>query len=155
MAEKIQIQVEKGLTIINKMVKYSALTREAGMTPAWLSAKINHNVVNGIRCDFYEKDVLLINSVLVSIGERLMKVRITYSPVRETVVSQIKEVLKTVQSEYVYDKYIRKDKRWFFNRLIKPTKEGKKCSFTEDDILLVNLAVREVANNLLSIELIL
>lgn len=151
MAEKIQIQVERGITIINEMVKYSTLTKEAGMSPAWLSVKIKHSVINGVRYDFSEQDISLINKAIESIGERMLQVCITYSPSRDQVNSQIKEAVKAVQSEYIYDKCLRKNKKWFFNRLL----EGGKCSFTEDDILLINLAIREIANNLLSIELTL
>ena len=156
MTEKIQICAEKALTIIQKMVKTIAITREMGVSDAWIANKQNHNIIlaSGEEFGFAKQDMKKINDALHSIGERLLHTQIRYSNDRDAVISQIKDVLSVVKSSYIYDT-LGKKKRWFESRLAKPSPAGKKSSFSEDDITNINLIIKGIAINVLSIEVTL
>lgn len=154
MAEKIQIHVEKALTIIQKMIKNVAITREMGVADSWIACKQNHNIIlaSGDVFGFSKRDMIKINEALASIGKRLFNTQIVYSNDRDAVISQIKDVLSVVKSSYIYDA-LGKKKRWFETRLAKPFSTGRKSSFSEEDVININLIIRDIAGKLLSIEI--
>lgn len=154
--EKIQIKIEKALTIIEEMIKPIAITREIGISPSWLTAKQTQCMNRHNKpIVFIDRDIPIINKSITSIGEKLYNIQLVYSSGREEVILKIKEALKYIKSSYLIYDILKKEKRWFQSRMAKPSKEGKKSSFTEDEVIYINLAIRDIANRLLSIEVIL
>ena len=53
---------------------------------------------------------------------------------------------------YIYGEVLKQNETWYKNRTRKRSSEGKACSFKEEDILRINMAAMQIANELRSIE---
>ena len=155
MNEKIQIDIYKGLPMVMEKINTVALAAVIGKADTWIHAKLRHNVLNGKERYFNEEDLSLINNGLRLLGDEITHSMIVCNPNREDVISQIKELRKTVSMPYIYTECMKVSKRWFESRMAKRSKEGKACSFKEDDILKINMAAMQIANELKSIEFVL
>lgn len=80
---------------------------------------------------------------------------VVYEEEREEVIEQIKELRKLVSMQFLCVEMLKKNKRWIDSRMKARSKEGKACSFKEDDIHAINKAAMQIANELKSTELIL
>ena len=155
MEEKLKIDIYKGLPMIMEKINTVALTAVMGMSNAWIYNKLNHNVVKGKEKEFVSEDLPLINSGIDALGCEIASSLVVYSADRDAVIEQIKELRKLVSMQYICVEILKESKRWMDNRMRSRSKEGKACSFKEDDILRINMAAMQIANELRSIELIL
>lgn len=153
--DKLKIDVEKALPLIEEMIKPIALAKEIGRSNVWLVNRKNHNQGSSGEFKFTKEGVSKLNSGIESIGSKLLQTRILYSKDREETVLQIKKLSGTVQLRYIYENRMGKSKSWFFNRTKKSLKDLSVSSFSEDDVLAINLAIMDIANKLLSIEITL
>lgn len=155
MEEKLQIDIYKGLPMILEKVKGVALVAVVGKSNAWIYNKLNHAVKRGSEQRFNEEDLLLINSGLENLGNEILQSLVVYSADRDEVIAQMKELSKFVSIPYIYTEVLKVKRHWFDSRMRCRSKEGKACSFKEDDILRINMAAMQIANELKSIELVL
>lgn len=153
--EKYKIQVHEAIPLVHEMIKMVALGAEIGKSSSWIHNKQNGNVSNGKKNEFIQSDIDLINRGLQSMGKRLMETHIVYSEDREAVIGQVKEVSSAVNMPYIYLKRMGKNRTWYSNRVKKETPPAAKTSFSENDILSINMNIREIAIRLLSIEITL
>lgn len=153
--DKLKIDVEKALPLIEEMIKLIALAKEIGRSNVWLVNRKNHNQGSSGVFYFSKEGISKLNSGIESIGSRLLQTRILYSKEREDTILQIKKLSETVQLSYIYEKRMEKNKSWFCNRTKKSLKGANLSSFSEDDVLAINLAIMDIANKLLSIEITL
>lgn len=151
--EKIRIQYEKALPMIQEMIKTVALAAEIGKTSSWIHNKKNHNTMRGRERTFNEADISELNKGLESIGNRLLKTVISCHSGREDIIAQLKSLSTTVAMPYIYDVKMGKGRTWYNHRMKKESPSGLKYYFREDDVLFMNMAIREIANKLLSIEI--
>lgn len=149
---KLQINIEKGLPIVQEMVKTVIISNIIGKSSGWIYYRQNHYIIKGKIYEFVQSDVDAINEAITLIGERLKENMITYSDNREEVIRQVKEVSAIVKSAYIYDERLGKNKMWWDNRIKKVSKKGLNSSFSADDVLNINLVVMDIANKLLGIE---
>lgn len=154
METTLKINIYTALPEILERVKGVALTATVGKTSAWMQSKLSHNVTaRGKEKVFISPDVEELNIALVRLADELSEKRITFGPVRDEVIAQVKDISQIVCMPYVCDKVLKKPRSWYYSR-VKPT--GKKnSSFSEDDVFQINLAVMNIANFLKSIELTL
>ena len=75
-----------------------------------------------------------------------------YGTEREQVIEQMKALAKIVCMPYIYGEVLKKPRLWYANRTRKRSSEGKASSFAEDDILRINMAAMNIANELKSTE---
>lgn len=155
MEEKLKIDIYKGLPMIMEKINTVALSAVMGKSDSWIRNKLNHHIIKGKAKEFVEKDLPLINSGIDALGCEITSSLIVYSADREGVIKQIKELRKLVSMPYIYEEVLKVKKSWFESRMRPRSKEGKACSFKEDDILRINMAAMQIANELRSIELIL
>ena len=155
MNEKIQIDVYKGLPMILEKVKGVALASVIGKDSTWIYRKLDHYIINGCEHRFFEHDINLLNSALPFLGDEILSQIIKYSADREDVIHQIRELSKIISMPYVYRNVLNKKDQWFRCRLLARKPGGKVSSFKEDDILRINMAAMQIANELKSIELTL
>lgn len=155
MEEKLKINIYKGLPIIMEKINTVALTAVMGKSNAWIYNKLNHHVIDGKAKVFIEEDLPLINNGLHALGCEITSTLIEYNADRENVINQIKELRKLVSMQYLCVEMLKKNKRWMDSRMCSRSKEGKACSFKEDDILRINMAAMQIANELKSIEMTL
>lgn len=153
--DKLKIDVEKALPLIEEMIKPIALAKEIGRSNVWLINRKNHNQGSSGEFKFSKEGIFKLNSGIESIGSRLLQTRISYSKEREDTILQIKKLSETVQLSYIYEKRMGKNKSWFCNRTKKSLKGSNLSSFSEDDVLAINLAIMDIGNKLLSIEITL
>lgn len=155
MEEKLQIDIYKGLPMVMEKINTVALNAVMGMSTSWIYNKLNHYVIDGKAKKFIEEDLPLINNGLYALGCEIASTLIEYNADRENVINQIKELRKLVSMQYLCVEMLKKNKRWMDSRMCSRSKEGKACSFKEDDILRINMAAMQIANELKSIEMVL
>lgn len=155
MEMKLQVNVYKGLPMILEKVKSVALSAVIGKSNGWLNLKLGHYEVKGRKQEFYEQDMPLLNDGLNRLGDEILNSLVVYSVEREKVVEQMKALAKMICMPYIYGEVLKKPRLWYANRTCKRSSEGKASSFSEDDVLQINMAAMNIANELKSIELIL
>ena len=153
--EKIQIDIYKGLPMVLEKVKSVALSAVIGKSNAWINNKLAHNLSNGKACEFYEDDIPLIYNGLHTLGDEISQHLIEYVEDREEVIRQIKELSAYVCMPYIYGEVLNKPKCWYSTRMLARVPGRKVCVFKEDDILAINMAAMQIANELRSIEFVL
>ena len=155
MEEKLQINIYKGLPMVLEKVKGVALSAVIGKSNAWSDNKLNRRIIKGVEKQFIESDLPLINNGLENLGNEILQSLVTYSTDRDEVIAQVKELCKFVSMPYIYTEVLKVKRSWIESRMRCRSKEGKACSFKEDDILRINMAAMQIANELKSIELVL
>ena len=149
---KIQINIYKGLPMVLEKIKAVALAAVIGKYSSWLKHKQTHYVIKGRAQEFVESDISLINNGLQMLGEEISSNLVNYSSDRDEVIKQVKQLDQFVSMPYIYTDIMKKNRAWYSHRMSKRTPEGKACSFKEDDILQINMAAMQIANELRSIE---
>ena len=155
MNEKIQIDIYKGLPMVLEKVKSVALSAVIGKSNAWINNKLAHNLSKGKPCEFHEEDISLINNGLHSLGDEISQHLIEYMEDREEVIRQVNQLATFVRMPYIYSTVMGKAKAWYDNRKLARVPGRKVCVFKEDDILAINMAAMQIANELRSIEFVL
>lgn len=153
--EKIQIDIYKGLPMVLEKVKSVALSAVIGKSNAWINNKLAHNLSKGKACEFYEDDIPLINNGLHTLGDEISQHIIEYMEDREEVIRQVSQLATFVRMPYIYGTVMGKAKAWYDNRKLARVPGRKVCVFKEDDILAINMAAMQIANELRSIEFVL
>lgn len=155
MEEKLKINIYKGLPMVMEKINTVALSAVIGMSDSWIYQKLRHSVKKGYAQVFEEEDLPLINKGLEVLGSEITSSMIEYNADRENVIEQIKNLRKLVSMPYIYTEVLKVKKTWIDSRMKARSKEGKACSFKEDDILRINMAAMQIANELKSIEMTL
>lgn len=153
--EKIQIDIYKGLPMVLEKVKSVALSAVMGKCNSWMNCKLAHNLSKGKPKEFYEEDIPLINNGIHILGDEISQHLIEYVEDREEVIRQIKELSVYVCMPYIYGEVLNKPKSWYSTRMLARVPGRKVCVFKEDDILAINMAAMQIANELRSIEFVL
>ena len=141
--------------MVMEKINAVALAAVIGRSSTWAYQKQNKCIVNGMKKEFVEKDLPLINNGLYTLGCEILSSLIEYNTDRENVINQIKELRKLISMEYLCVDMLKEKKTWMNSRMKARSKEGKACSFKEDDILRINMAAMQIANELKSIEMVL
>lgn len=144
---KIKINVYRGLDIIEDMIKTTAICREAGKDSKWLYPKRIKRTINQAQLD-------IINFAIWRIANRLASLKIKYTDDRQYVIDQINEKLDDVRMPYIYVERMAKNRMWYVNRMRNLQEKVNAVSFTEEEIMEINLITAEIAARLLSIELV-
>ena len=155
MEEKLKINIYKGLPMVMEKINTVALAAVVGKTNGWIYNKLNHNVIKGKAKEFIEEDLPLINKGLELLGLEIASSMVVYNADREDVIAQLRELRKLVSMPYIYENVLNVKKSWIDSRMRVRSKEGKACSFKEDDILRINMAAMQIANELRTIEMTL
>lgn len=149
---KLQINVYKGLPILLDKIKVVALASVLGKSDTWIHMKMRHNIVKGKALGFVQSDLDLLNASMPLLGNEILHSLIVYDADREVVISQLKELAKLVSMQYITMDVMGKKKRWYEARMAKRSAEGKASSFKEEDIIQINMAAMNIANELKNIE---
>lgn len=152
MEVKLKVNVYKGLPMVLEKVKSVALSAVLGKSNGWMNQKLDHHIIKGRAQEFYDNDIPLLNDAMLRLSEEIMHSLIVYEADREAVVEQVKTLAKLVCMPYIYGLVLKQSEVWYKNRTRKRSSEGKACSFKEEDILRINLAAMQIANELRSIE---
>ena len=153
--EKIQIDIYKGLPMVLEKVKSVALSAVIGKSNAWINNKINRYELNGKIIEFIESDMCQINRGLQLLGEEISQHMIQFVDDREEVIKQVKQLSTFVCMPYIYSTVMGKCRQWYNTRMLARVPGRKVCVFKEDDILAINMAAMQIANELRSIEFVL
>lgn len=152
MNEKIQINIYKGLPMVLEKVKSVALSAVIGKSNAWMNNKMNRYILNGKVSEFTESDIPLINNALQLLGDEIAQSIVQYSDDREAVILQVKQLATVICMPYIYENVMGKGRQWYNSRVLARVPGRKVCVFKEDDILKINMAAMQIANELRSIE---
>lgn len=155
MNEKLQINVYKGLPIVLEKIKTVALAAVIGKGGSWINNKFRHNEIKGKAQEFVPSDLTLINNGLQMLGDEICQNMVQFSANREEVIEQIKVLSNYISMPYIYNKVMGKPRLWYSSRMLDRAPGRKVCVFKEDDILQINMAAMQIANELKSIELTL
>ena len=155
MEEKLKINIYKGLPMVMEKINTVALAAVIGRTDVWIYNKLRHLVIKGKAKEFIEEDLPLINRGLELLGAEIASCMVVYSTDRDAVIAQLKELRKLVSIPYICENVLNVNGKWMANRMRARSKEGKACSFKEDDILRINMAAMQIANELRTIEMTL
>lgn len=145
---KMKINVYSGLDMIEDMVKITAICRECGKFRNWLHPKIAKRNITIDQLDD-------INIAVWRIANRLLTQKVVYSDDRQAVIDQIHDNFDDVRMPYVYRERMGKTRMWYVNRTRNIQDNKSTVSFTEGEIMEINLIVAEIAARLLSIELVI
>lgn len=154
--EKIKVPVKQALPMIAEMIKFKYVTDYIGKSSGWIYNKLNFDVTTTKSKGFTQKDIEILNTAFQEIGEKLLSIRITPHDVgniietRKDIVSQIKNLSQIVSMPFIYIDKLGKNITWYKKRMSCP----EKYQIKDEDITLINMAIVEIANKLLSIELI-
>ena len=144
---RIKIPFQKGAMLVREMLTTKGIEAELGITCSWLyNTKRFCNVKPG--------HVDAMNCAMWGIADKLAEVHIEYSEDRQAVIDQIKLHLKPVKLKYIYEKHLGHDTQWWSFRTAKLYGNGYGYSFTEDDVLRINLAIEDIVARLRRIELV-
>lgn len=155
MNEKIQINIYKGLPMVLDKVKAVALAAVIGKKSSWINNKLCHYVMGGYSQQFLEQDITLLNNGLQVLGEEISQHMVQYVDNRDEVIRQVKELSKYICMPYLYREILKEKDTWYKPRMLARVPGRKVCVFKEDDILRINMAAMQIANELKSIELTL
>lgn len=155
MEVKLQINVYKGLPIVLEKVKSVALSAVIGKSNAWLNQKLTHCIVKGRVAEFYPQDLPLLNEGIGRLGDEILSSLVVYSSDREQVVEQMKALAKMVSMPYIYGDVMKKQRFWYTARTQRCSPGCRVCSFSEDDVLTINMNAMRIASELKSLEFIL
>lgn len=158
-AEKFKIPVRQGMLSLEGVIRLSHLCKVMGKSVGLIHDKIHGSTVRGFELKFKQKDVDMINSALQEIGNRLLYSIVSREPshdprsyaVGENAVEQIRALGKVVCMPYIYRDRMGKTNDWYICR----QRKDATTHYKDDDIMTINMTVREIAYRLLSIELIL
>lgn len=158
--EKIKMPIKQALPMIAEMVKLKYVTDTLGKSSGWIYNKLNHETTTTKSTGFNKSDINLLNDLFQKIGEKLVSTRLYIpsgenkdaSQVRQEVIEQMQTVSEIVSMPYIYVGKMGKKTEWYLNRM---RRNSTKASFKQEDINLFNLAIVEIGNKLLSIELTL
>lgn len=150
---KIKVKFSQGIELVCEMLKMNAIHARTGKTKNWLNFRI------GKYTPISEQDVEIINKAIHTAGWEVSETCLslhhpnpeTSIAAGETVVEQIKSLQKTLAMDYIYERTLEKTKSWFNHRLTEPDR----YRFKEEEILTINLALKEIGGKLMSIELTL
>lgn len=146
--------------MIAEMVKLKYVTDTLGKSSGWIYHKLNHEKTTTTSKGFNQSDIEILNDLFQRIGEKLVSTRLYIpsgenkdaSQVRQEVIEQMQTVSEIVSMPYIYVGKMGKKTEWYLNRM---RRNSTKASFKQEDINLFNLAIVEIGNKLLSIELTL
>lgn len=155
MGVKLQMNVYMGLPMLLDKIKVVALAAVTGKADSWMLMKLRHSIVKGRALEFVQSDLDLINASMPVLGDEILQSLVVYDADREKVIPQVRNLARLVSMQYITMDIMGKKKRWYDGRMAKRTAEGKASSFKEEDILQINMAAMNIANELKSIELIL
>lgn len=155
MGVKLQMNVYMGLPMLLDKIKVVALAAVTGKADSWMLMKLRHSIVKGRALEFVQSDLDLINASMPVLGDEILQSLVVYDADRERVIPQVRSLARLVSMQYITMDIMGKKKRWYDARMAKRTAEGKASSFKEEDILQINMAAMNIANELKSIELIL
>lgn len=121
---------------------------------------MNHDTTTTYSNGFNQSDINLLNNIFNEIGTKLINTRLfipsgeskTDLQIKQDVISQIQSVSVILSMPYIYSVKMGKPRSWYMNRMLK---NSTKATFKQEDINLFNLAIVEIGNKLLSIELTL
>lgn len=158
--EKIKMSIKQALPMIAEMVKLKYVTDTLGKSSGWIYHKLNHEKTTTTSKGFNQSDIEILNDLFQRIGEKLVSTRLYIpsgenkdaSQVRQEVIEQMQTVSEIVSMPYIYVGKMGKKTEWYLNRM---RRNSTKASFKQEDINLFNLAIVEIGNKLLSIELTL
>ena len=158
--EKIKMPIKQALPMIAEMVKLKYVTDTLGKSSGWIYNKMNHNTTTTFSNGFNQSDINLLNNTFNEIGQKLINTRLfipsgegkTDLQIKQDVISQIQAISVILSMPYIYSAKMGKPRSWYMNRMLK---NSMKASFKQEDINLFNLAIVEIGNKLLSIELTL
>ncbi len=145
---RVRIGVNMGLPIVLEMLTVAGICEELNDRCAWLTDKER-------RAKMKPWQVEKLNEGMWRIAERLSKVVIVYSTDRQAVIDQIKEHLKPVKLKYIYGKHLGKNTAWwtYRTRRVREVDWGS-YTLTAEEVLKINFAIADIANRVLSIELV-
>lgn len=155
MNEKIQINIYKGLPIVLEKIKTVAFAAVIGKSEAWVRQKLTQRDMRGFVQGFKEADIDLINNGLQMLGEEISQCMVKFDDDREGVIEQIRVLSNYISMPYIYNKVMGKPRLWYASRMLARAPGRKVSTFKEDDILQINMAAMQIANELKSIELVL
>ena len=155
MGVKLQMNVYMGLPMLLDKIKVVALAAVTGKADSWMLMKLRHSIVKGRALEFVQSDLDLINASMPVLGDEILQSLVVYNADRDKVIPQVRNLARLVSMQYITMDIMGKKKRWYDGRMAKRTSEGKASSFKEEDILQINMAAMNIANELKSIELIL
>lgn len=155
MGVKLQMNVYMGLPMLLDKIKVVALAAVTGKADSWMLMKLRHSIVKGRALEFVQSDLDLINASMPVLGDEILQSLVVFDADREKVIPQVRNLARLVSMQYITMDIMGKKKRWYDGRMSKRTSEGKASSFKEEDILQINMAAMNIANELKSIELVL
>lgn len=141
--------------MVQDMIKTIVISKEIGKSSGWIYWRQCHYEIKGKIYHFTQEDVDSINNAMDTIANRLKGMMITYSKDREEVIRQVKALSEIVKAAFIYDTKFGKNKSWWINRIRKVSKNGLCSSFSEEDILNINIVAMEIISKLSGIEFIL
>lgn len=138
---KTTIPLESWLYIVRKMLNDSAI--RDGLSVPWFSVKACQGGLT-------DSQICELNNAVWSIARRLACIRIVYNNKRKSVPNQIYEKLGSVKHRYIYDRYLERSEHWWHRKM----SNDKENLFTEDEVVTINLALSDIAMQLLGLELV-
>lgn len=156
--EKIKMPIREALLSIEEMINMSYLCKVAGISNGTIREKMYPDEYQR-KLKFTQRDVDKLNKAFREISEHLLHTQLSNEPSDDlltyaegnNVVEQIQNVDKAISMPYIYRKRMGKNDAWFRNRKNKK----RTVEFSDDDILTMNMIIREIAYKLFSIELTL
>ena len=158
-ANKIEIDAYKAMEMLFKVIKPSKIAEGTDMSYSLMMRKAKKTIFRDKPLAFTQSNIDFLNQSIERIGLELQKINISYvkSPSAEEPNDTKKqmEVLKGYfQPSYIYTK-LGKTSVWYCVRLKPYNPQAKNYYFSEDDILAINLAIREASSLLLNMKLMI
>lgn len=152
---KMQVNIYRALPFIFPKIKVVALSAIMGKANSWVNNRLTHVARPGKQAYcFHEGDLPIVNDGLYRMGQAIMQSLIEYSEDRDELNRQVKQLAKLVPMAYIYHDNMKKSEDWYKDRL-RPTKPKYNMTFTKLDIMCFNYMARQIAAELMSVEMVL
>lgn len=152
---KMRVNIYRALPFIFPKIKVVALSAIMGKDNSWVNNRLANTPHAGRRVyHFYAADLPIVNRGLNLLGEEIMQNLIEYSEDRDEVIRQVKQLASLVNMPYIYRDTMKQPADWYKDR-VRPTNPKYNSTFTKLDIMCFNYVARQIAAELMSVEMVL
>lgn len=149
--ERIQMNATEGLKLITEMVTNNWLSEMSGISFRMISFGIKHNIVNGKPYYFNEWQIRQINNAIILMSDSILYQKMFSD---QDSFFSLKRFGKKIKLNYIFQTLMGKTSKWQRMHMNDITETRYYGKFTDQEIININLSLRQMSAKLRSIELV-
>lgn len=150
----LKLNIYRALPFMLPKIKAVALSAIMGKSNSWLADKLKKRVQKVGVSQFVPADLPIVNDGLHRLGEEILDNLIEYTSDRSELNRRVRQLAALVNMRHIYRDVMKKPVQWYADHMTSSSGKSN-CCFTELDIMCFNYASRQIANELISLEMVL